>query len=763
MATKVISVPAAGYSSEGATGIDPGSPRQEMSIGGSSDGESRPAGFAEILADRFVLEQLAGRGGMGEVYRALDRRTGQPVAVKIVREPQASLLARFEREARILAEVEHPSIVRYVAHGVRHTGEPFLAMEWLDGHDLASQLARERPGASDCLALAVSMADALAVLHARGIVHRDLKPSNVFLVDGRIDRVKLLDFGLARLDESTRMTSTGTLLGTLDYMAPEQARGDEVLDARVDVFALGCVLFECLTGERPFAAEHPTAVLTKLLFEEAPRVADRRPGAPAELDALVARMLAKRASGRPGDARAAAGALRAIVDLGPAWSGGEPTLELRRPAALTDSEQRMMAVILVGAAEGVAGRDPAADGFFEREAAAHGGVFERLADGGGAVLLSGATVATDLAGQAARCALALRRHAAGRRIALALGKSAVTARLAVGPAIDQAARLLGVAVAPAPGAADALVTVDDTTAGLLETRFDVRRAGGAFVLHGERDVSDARTLLGNPTPCVGRTRELLVLEQLFEQCAAERAAQAVLVTAPAGVGKSRLAQEYLRAVRHREAPPALWIARGNVTSAGSAFGLARQVLREACGIRAGEPIEVRREKLRARVAETIGERDRWRVTELLGEMLGVPFPGEESVALQAARTDAQLMHEQMRAAFLDFVGAACARSPVLILLEDLHWATAPPCSSSIGRCATSTTSRCSCSRWRGRRCTTCSPGCGPIARRRRSASARSTARRWRGSPATCSETASPRRRSSGSPGCPRATRSTSRS
>ena len=389
-----------------------------MSSGGSSDERQRPARFAELVADRFVLEALAGRGGMGEVYRALDRRTGRPVAIKIMRDHQAPLVARFEREARILAELDHPLIVRYVDHGASHTGEPFLAMEWLDGHDLASRLARERLGASDSIELARSVAEALAVLHERGIVHRDLKPSNVFLVEGRIDRVKLLDFGLSHFGDSTRMTTTGTILGTLDYMAPEQARGDDELDARVDVFALGCVLFECLTGERPFAADHPTAVLTKLLFEEAPRVADRWPGAPAELDALVASMLSKRPGDRPQGAGAVAAALRGDPPTPPRWTGSQPTLELRRPTALTDGERRMVAVILVSAAEGDRGPDAAAAPVarLELEAAAYGGVFERLVDGTGAVLLSGVAVATDLAGQAARCALALRRCAGGRRI-----------------------------------------------------------------------------------------------------------------------------------------------------------------------------------------------------------------------------------------------------------------------------------------------------------------------------------------------------------
>src|SRR5262245_22556939 len=166
------------------------------------------------LADRFVLERLAGKGGMGEVYRALDQRTGQAVAIKILRRERGDHAARFEREARLLAALDHPLIVRHVVHGALPSGEPYLAMEWLEGEDLAARLEREPLGTRDGLALALSVAEALGALHARGIVHRDLKPSNVFLVEGRIDRIKLLDFGLARSDAYSHITAPGMMLGT---------------------------------------------------------------------------------------------------------------------------------------------------------------------------------------------------------------------------------------------------------------------------------------------------------------------------------------------------------------------------------------------------------------------------------------------------------------------------------------------------------------------------------------------------------------------
>lgn len=209
-----------------------------------------------LVGDRFEIERLAGAGGMGDVYRALDRRTGAAVALKFLRQVGKGYVTRFEREARALAQLTHPGIVRYVAHG----REPafFLAMEWLEGEDLARRLARGPLSVGQTLIVARGIADALSAAHARGIVHRDIKPSNVFLCGGRLEEVKLLDFGVAQLDKSTlALTGTGQLIGTLGYMAPEQAMSGRDMTPAADVFSLGCVLFECVAGRGPFAGSSP--------------------------------------------------------------------------------------------------------------------------------------------------------------------------------------------------------------------------------------------------------------------------------------------------------------------------------------------------------------------------------------------------------------------------------------------------------------------------------------------------------------------------
>src|SRR5262249_20006747 len=160
---------------------------------------------------------------------------------------EATDVERFEREATILADLRHPGIVRYVAHGASRSGERYIAMEWLEGEDLAARLAKKRLSVPESLRLMRHAVAALAFAHERGLVHRDIKPSNLFVVGGDVDHIKIVDFGIARVSrEHRRLTATGIVLGTLGYIAPEQLEAPGDSDPRTDVFSLGCVLFECL-------------------------------------------------------------------------------------------------------------------------------------------------------------------------------------------------------------------------------------------------------------------------------------------------------------------------------------------------------------------------------------------------------------------------------------------------------------------------------------------------------------------------------------
>ncbi|WP_437316637.1 serine/threonine-protein kinase [Sorangium sp. So ce385] len=655
------------------------------------------------IADRFELERQTGAGGMGALFRAVDLETGAPVAVKLLHHGQEADLARFAREARILDQLRDPAVVRYIAHGVTGASRPYLVMEWLEGEDLAARLARAELGLAESLALVRRMAGALAAVHALGVVHRDIKPSNIFLCDGRAELARLIDFGIARPQGAAAVvTRTNATVGTLGYMAPEQARGSAAVDARADVFSLGCVLFECLTGQPAYAGDNPMAVLAKLLLASPPRARDERPELPDELDDLVERMLSREPAGRPADGAALLAELAALRPLSPE-QGALRAPEGRARPALTGSEQRFLSVLLAGegGAEEAAGaaRD-GAEAALRALVAAHGGELERLADRTWMATFLGAPrgagpdaqegqrppstggAAMDHAGQAARCALAMRALLPGAPIALATGRGRVRGRSSAGEAIDRAARLVEDARrARAAGEAGPSIRVDALTAGLLEGRFAIDGAAGGGLLRAERDAPEAaRTLLGKRTPCVGRDRELRALEDLLDECVDLPAARAVLVTAGAGVGKSRLRSELedrvARADR-RGGPVEIWLGRGEPMRAGAPFGLLGQVVRKIARIQDGEPLEARRQKLNERVARRVAEADRGRVAEFLGEMVGVPFPDDGSVQLRAARRDPVLMGDQLRRAFIDFLDAECRARPVVLLLEDLHWGDHP--------------------------------------------------------------------------------------
>src|SRR5690349_16513667 len=354
----------------------------------------------EQLDDRFELEQPIGTGGMGAVFRARDSISGDTVAVKIIADGQSHLAERFTREAKVLAALSHPGIVRYIAHGMTSSGKLFLAMEWVDGEVLRTRLERGPLTLGESVTLATRVAEALGVAHARGIVHRDLKPSNLMLPGGRADQVKLLDFGIAHREGRTQLTQTGTMLGTAGYMAPERARTGEPIDARADVFALGCVLFQCLTGVPPFDGDTTAAILAKILFGIAPRVSELWPEVPESLDALVAQMLAQEPALRPSDG---ANLAAALATLGPLAHVAvmAPRERAASPRATPTGERRLLAVVMLGPAD--QGDPP-----LETAVAPDGGRLEQLADGSAIVMLEGDHhVETDHAARAARCTLAI--------------------------------------------------------------------------------------------------------------------------------------------------------------------------------------------------------------------------------------------------------------------------------------------------------------------------------------------------------------------
>jgi len=295
----------------------------------------------DVIAERFLLEHVAGSGGMGTVWRAIDQRSGEPVALKVTTSTDPAVIERFGREVAALSGIAHSAVVRYVAHGETRSGEPFVAMQWLEGEDLEMRLARAPLPLQDVVALGIRLADALSAAHSQGFIHRDVKPSNVVLVHGDVAQAVLVDFGIARPGASLvhAVTQRGALVGTPGYMAPEQARGEAKLTPAVDVFSLGCVLYECMTARPAFVGEHAMAVLAKVLLDDVLPPSEWNPRVSSEHDALVLAMLAKDPLVRPANGAAVARALRAIP-------GHERSRGDDRPAVLGRRELRLVSVIV---------------------------------------------------------------------------------------------------------------------------------------------------------------------------------------------------------------------------------------------------------------------------------------------------------------------------------------------------------------------------------------------------------------------------------
>ena len=256
--------------------------------------------------DRYRVEQKLGTGGMGVVYRAEHIHLRRPVALKLLHsrlEAEPEVVERFFREARAAADLKNPHIVEVSDFGTLDDGAAFLVMEYLQGSSLDELIRSERRLEPErAVRIACQVANALGAAHEKGVIHRDLKPPNVMLadVDGDPDFVKVLDFGIAKLLEgdTKQLTKTGIVMGTPAYMAPEQASGGAV-DARTDIYALGVILYEMLTGAPPFGGDNPTQILVAHVTVEPAPLRAVRPELPEALEQVILACLAKEPDGRP--------------------------------------------------------------------------------------------------------------------------------------------------------------------------------------------------------------------------------------------------------------------------------------------------------------------------------------------------------------------------------------------------------------------------------------------------------------------------------
>lgn len=270
----------------------------------------------DVMDQRYELLEVLGRGGFGEVWRGFDQRVGRPVAVKIGRHRSAEEQQRFAAEARIAGNLSHPNIVAVHDCGeVQDAGATlmYLVMEFVEGETLAELLRHGIPPLGSALRWARDVCRGLAAAHDAGVVHRDVKPANVIITGPGDDRAKVLDFGIAKQEDETGVTATGTVIGSMPYMAPERWISGAPVDGRADLYAVGCVRMELLTGRHPFPTQHPHELLAAHAVTEPPSPSSRRPGLSGATDRLVADLLAKDPAHRPADAHEVVARLDALI------------------------------------------------------------------------------------------------------------------------------------------------------------------------------------------------------------------------------------------------------------------------------------------------------------------------------------------------------------------------------------------------------------------------------------------------------------------
>ncbi|MBK7861296.1 MAG: serine/threonine protein kinase [Archangiaceae bacterium] len=437
--------------------------------------------------------QVIANGGMGRVYKALDQVTGEAVAVKQLLLEGAEAQQRFEREAEMLKLIEHPNIVRYVAHGAEGTNH-YLVMRFIGGEALSAKLVRVGSTVDEAIVLGRELAGALAVLHRRGLVHRDVKPSNVMVPQAAMSPATLVDFGLVRaIDTRISLTRTGVTLGSPGYMSPEQLVGARVLTPAVDVYGLGCVLYVALTGVAPFPGNVPPAVYARMLALPPPAPLQLNPECPPRLSELVLRMLAIDPAGRPLDGLAVEEHLAAVSLTGGSQrrtrvvprssSPPAPNRSNDVPTAEVPTTDTHFAIAL-GADESdvdqPTGNEPGSGSLLAASAQAHEASQLLLADGSALVLSKQSSHRATRLKSGATCALELAQQKPDHAVALSVAAEDSDALL------DRVFEMLADehmrrAVSPH---VDPVVRIDARTFELLQGQFATRKEEGRCYLVG---------------------------------------------------------------------------------------------------------------------------------------------------------------------------------------------------------------------------------------------------------------------------------------
>jgi serine/threonine protein kinase len=587
--------------------------------------------WCSSLPPRFACGEQHSSTNASWVFRGTDLESGNAVAVKLLKESHSGSRNAFIAEALLLSELEHPGIVRYVAHGELPAGGAYIITEWLEGEDLRARLNRGRLSTAEAITFITRVANVLAVAHARGVVHLDLKPSNIFLAGGDLSNVRLLDFGIAYLTRSVSSDPNRDLVaGTPGYMAPEQVLCKELSPA-TDVFALGCVLYRCLSGRRIFEGD-TREVMARTVAETValpgPSMLDAHPA----LDALLAALLRPNPAERPADA---AGVLAALAALPPDLldSVAPSARVLLSPSGLTAAERVSTTVVLVRhtSEEQASSRSGGVDGRKR-----YSSYFEILGNGTWLALPRGNATPVDQALHAARLALGVRAH--WPRAAIAVVAARTVDRT------PQLRDLLAEGEAFLETAQSGQIVLDTATAALVPGTFRLapREGSSALLLAEHSAASVPDPARESSALCLGRDTELETLLELAQEAFATPKARVVLVTGLAGIGKSSLLDEFLKRLSAAGSRLSMWSAYADPMSAGSALHLVSAIL-DPAPTPAGSGL--------ARL--------------LRPDEADLPQTGDVRPA-----GSVNAVHR----AFADLFAAQLEQGPLVLRLEDIHWA-----------------------------------------------------------------------------------------
>ncbi len=621
----------------------------------------------ETVAHYRILDCL-GRGGMGVVYRARDLRLGRILALKFLPAHLSfddAAKERLRAEAQAAAALDHLNICTIHEIGEAADGRLFIAMPYYEGETLEARLARGPLPPDEAVAIAIQAAQGLAKAHERGVIHRDIKPANLMTTADGV--LKILDFGVAKL-AGLQLTPSGQRLGTIAYMSPEQLRGEQ-LDGRTDIWSLGLVLYEMLTGERRFQGAHQAALVRAILDHRPEPVRAKHPALPEELDRVLARMMA----GRSADRYDAADLVRELEQLQRAQ-----TVAAAPPDVLPGGERRQLTILVTAVAEPLLGRLRSTA---EEVVRRHGGVVNRF-DGDAMEALFGVPAThEDDPVRAVRAALELHRRARelgdrGPEQPVPRLRSGIHAgSFAVQPAgeVDREYRVAGPALELAAelsnrAPADEIWVSPDcrrAIAGLFDTK-ELAPIAGFQVLGG----SEPRTRLEAAervglTAFTGREREMAALRRALEEAAAGTG-RFVTVAGDAGVGKSRLLLE-LRYLLGRTGVGSLQ-GRCEPSEGGTAYLPFVEALRGWLGTGRGERFALDAGQVVARLRALGSELEEF--LPLYLHLLALPSP-DHPVPRHLHGEHYRLVMQEGLAAF---VTLAARRQPTALLLEDWHWA-----------------------------------------------------------------------------------------